>query len=251
MKFQVIGWTDFQDETYPEHDGESGAVDRAVVDALREGGYRFDGAAHQYQDSGTPVLSDGTRACYSMRAWGATMADALSVPNDDGMAYMDWYIDEEDLLREEPKFVLPPRGVDKTRIVPREMLCEEFEMHLAPAAFDAVSSGTKTVELRRWDEKRSLVCKDDLITFLCGERRCRVKVTEVRDFPSFDSLFDFRPSRYDTEEEIAERRAIVRAALFPGCDTPEKLLEFLNSVYSEKKHGWESVLAYRIERIER
>ncbi len=228
MKFQVIGWTDYNDEQFPEHEGDHTAVDRAVASALREGGYRFDGIAHQYGTRCTPVLNDGTRACYSLRAWGATMAEALGL--SDPAAYIEWMVNEEDMLREQSCFVLPPAGADKGRILPREKLAEEFCMHLIPEAFEAVRTGKKRVELRLSDDKRAMICKGDFIRFSCGEEDCLVRVTDAEAFFSFDALFS---AEAYSEEELAHRHALVRAACFPGCETPEKLRAFLASVYPE------------------
>ena len=242
MRFKVIGWTDYEDEDYPEHEGDYAAVDAAVLSALREGGYRFDGTVHQYGSCGTPVLSDGTRVCYSMRTWGMVMAEALGLPDPYGSSYVKWMIDEEDLLREKSCFVLPPCGANKEDILPREALAEEFSMHLVPSAFEAVRAGKKRAELRLRDKERTAICKGDTILFSCGEESLRVRVTDAEDLPSFDALFS---AKAYSEEELAHRRALVEDACFEGCETPEKLRAFLASVYPDPTPF--PVLALRIE----
>ncbi len=234
MKFEVIGWTYYEDD-YPVHEGDEESVFRAVVKAVREGGYKFGGNSHDSALSGVPVLNDGTMACFSWRVWGGVMAEALQLPDEDGMAYTAWYMDNREVLLGLPRreIVLPPRGVDKTKIVPREALAEEFEMHLVPAAFEAVVSGKKTAEIRRPDEKRLLVCKDDFIRFICGEKTCRVRVTGVE---SEQTATLFGKRKIETEgDRIAAKRAaeLIACARFEGYETAEKLYEFFRTVYPE------------------
>ena len=68
-----------------------------------------------------------------------------------------------------------------------------YEMKLNEAPFEKIRSGSKTVELRLFDEKRRrLEIGDDIIfTRLPDEReRIVVKVKALRRFASFEELFD-------------------------------------------------------------
>lgn len=246
MKFQVIGWTYYEDD-YPVHQGDEESVIRAVIEAIREGGFKFGGNSHDSALSGVPVLNDGTMACFSWRTWGGIMAEALELPNENGMAYTVWYMDNrERLMGMTPReIVMPPHGVDRSRIVPREELVETFEMHLVPAAFEAVKSGKKRVEIRRFDRKRLLVCKDDIIDFICGEEHCPVKVKKTDEI-SFQYLLGTAQAETVFERErLQQGEEILKRATFEGCETPEKLKEFLKTVYPNEKRA----LVFEIERI--
>ncbi len=237
MKFEVIGWTYYENRAYPEHKGDHGAVNRAVIQAIREGGYRFGGNSHEDAMTGVPVLNDGTKACYSWRGWGMIMALALELKNEKGYAYMQWYMDTMDELLGGPRRerVLPPWGVDDRRIQKRSALTEVFEMHLVPEAFHAVAAGKKTVELRLYDEKRQCICRGDLIDFVCGEERVRVHVTNTDIYDNFEDLFD--PDRLGKgyEHIATHKRSLVRRARFGEYKTPEALRSFLFELYPEEK----------------
>lgn len=101
---KVVSWTFFGDERYPEKfpfcglgaaPEEIDAVDAAIVDALREGGYHFPGYYHQNPDDsakGVPVLDDGRRCEFTFRTWGAIMAQAYpdEMKTWEGMEYCKW-----------------------------------------------------------------------------------------------------------------------------------------------------------------
>jgi ASC-1-like (ASCH) protein len=56
--------------------------------------------------------------------------------------------------------------------------------------FDLVQNGSKTIELRLWDEKRRQIKPGDEIIFRDGERVLTVTVTGLVIAENFDSLFD-------------------------------------------------------------
>ena len=194
--FKVIGWTDYSDEKYPSIDG-SVAANQAVITELREKGYRFGGDAHQEKRGCCPVLNNGAKVCYSMRGWGAIMAEALGI-NTDKYADMEWYMDGwtrvgivgyEGIER---KSVYPHPGVDKTRISPA--LCGKtiHTMHLAKAPFDSIARGEKTVEVRLNDEKRQAVKAEDIIVFNSFDDARDIVVAQVvrlYHFNRFQELF--------------------------------------------------------------
>ena len=147
------------------------------------------------------------------------------------------------------EIILPPRGVDEKRIVKREALAEVFEMHLCPAAFEAVAAGKKTVELRQNDEKRKCICRGDFIDFLCGEKRCRVRVTKAETFENFDALFRTEQASYETDRAYSHRQSLVRRARFEGYKTPQALYDFLRSIYPENTEKRGSALALSIKLV--
>lgn len=199
MKFKVIGWTNYDDERYPWRDG-SVAIDKVVGEALREGGYRFCGDAHQYHEGCVPVLNDGKRVLYSMRSWGQVMADAL---NEEGgnWDYMDWYMH----LGEETGMKYPRPYVDESKIVPFESIAETFQMKLNDLYFDLVRQGKKSVEVRLFDEKRQMISPGDYIIFSrAGDERdkLKVRVKYMAECYAFSELFDmFRPEEFGYSEK--------------------------------------------------
>ena len=56
--------------------------------------------------------------------------------------------------------------------------------------FDLVQDGSKTIELRLWDEKRRQIKPGDEIIFRDGERVLTVIVTGLVVAENFDSLFN-------------------------------------------------------------
>ena len=64
-------------------------------------------------------------------------------------------------------------------------------MRLNNGPFESVKSGTKTIELRLNDEKRSLINEDDIIEFenrTTGEK-IEVKVLRLHKYNSFEELY--------------------------------------------------------------
>ena len=124
MKYEVVGWTAWNDAKYPEFeyvsDEDSQEAWDAVIKNVRDNGYSFGGDAHQNRKDCTPVLNNGKSFRCSMREWGALMAEAWEVPDEDGYAYMLWYMDdynEEHRPEGLQTPVYPTAGVDKKRIV--------------------------------------------------------------------------------------------------------------------------------------
>ena len=62
-------------------------------------------------------------------------------------------------------------------------------MNLKKCPFQMIKSGQKTIELRLWDEKRSLIKIDDEIVFSCGEETITAKVLSLYRFDNFDALY--------------------------------------------------------------
>ena len=62
-------------------------------------------------------------------------------------------------------------------------------MNLKKAPFEMIKSGYKTIELRLWDEKRSLININDEIVFSCDGKKSTVKVLALHRFENFDELY--------------------------------------------------------------
>jgi ASC-1-like (ASCH) protein len=79
-------------------------------------------------------------------------------------------------------------------------------MSLNLDAFTLIKNGTKTIEMRLYDEKRQEVSKEDYIIFISTEdsnNKLKVKVKEIHKHNSFDELykeFDKIKLGYNKEE---------------------------------------------------
>lgn len=65
------------------------------------------------------------------------------------------------------------------------------KMTLQPSPFEAIKAGTKTIELRLYDEKRKRIAPGDEIVFTEAEsgEEMTAKVVELYVFDSFDELY--------------------------------------------------------------
>ena len=64
-------------------------------------------------------------------------------------------------------------------------------MNLQPKYFDFIKDGTKRIELRLYDEKRSQIQLDDIIEFSKSEQdKIRTKVVGLLRYKSFKDLFE-------------------------------------------------------------
>ena len=69
------------------------------------------------------------------------------------------------------------------------------EMQLQPSPFEMIRDGTKTIELRLFDEKRRKIRIGDTISFTntASKEVLRVKVLELSVFDSFETLYSRLP----------------------------------------------------------
>ncbi|MBO5211391.1 MAG: ASCH domain-containing protein [Clostridia bacterium] len=63
-------------------------------------------------------------------------------------------------------------------------------MNLKARPFQMIKSGQKTIELRLWDEKRSIIKTNDEIIFSCGEQTITAKVLALHCFENFETLYN-------------------------------------------------------------
>ena len=68
-------------------------------------------------------------------------------------------------------------------------------MQLQPVPFEMIRDGTKTIELRLYDEKRKKIRTGDTIVFTntASRKTIRVKVLELLVFDSFETLYSRLP----------------------------------------------------------
>ena len=69
-------------------------------------------------------------------------------------------------------------------------------LNLNPQPFEMIRNGSKTIELRLWDEKRSQIQVGDTLVFVHTEdasRTLTTKVTALHRFPDFAALYATLP----------------------------------------------------------
>lgn len=112
----------------------------------------------------------------------------------------------------------------------------EHEMKLRPEYYDYILRGTKRIELRLNDEKRSIIKIGDIITFkkepeLTESFKCRV--IALLNYRSFEDLFK------DFPIEILADKSI----------TKEDLINVLETFYIKEKQNEYNVLGIKVELI--
>ncbi len=118
MKYQVIGWTSYDDETTP--DGEiTDAVVNTIIDDIKKNQYLFSGYEHQEFYGCTPVLNDGSKRCFSQRFFGDIMAKAQGEYGRYDYASYLFMINEEYAVR-------PPSIFQSELIKSKEELIETY-----------------------------------------------------------------------------------------------------------------------------
>ena len=90
MSSKVTGWTHWNDEKFeePSTSNEWVSFRKAVIQEIKNKGYKFSGYYHQQGDFGVPVIDDKYALEFSMRTWGKIMAEALGHCGD--MDYVEW-----------------------------------------------------------------------------------------------------------------------------------------------------------------
>ena len=82
---------------------------------------------------------------------------------------------------------------------------KQHTMHLQPVFFDLIKDGQKTIELRLWDEKRSLIRPGDEIIFIKDKSEETIATTVnnmviAKDFESLFDIIDIRKTGFKTKE---------------------------------------------------
>ncbi len=243
MKYEVIGWTSLGDEKYPLHEPITASVDFAIIKEIRKHGYLFGGDAHKRY---CPVLNDGTYVSYSWRGWGRIIA--LAYEEEGEYAYMYGYMDE--LIKPSAHKYPKDKAVEDIRIVPKESITETFIMHLADDMFEKVKAGTKTVEVRLFDDKRKLVDVGDYIEFHKKSDENELVIRKVVDIPLIQKSFKemFKTSKYLGNQKWKDVMRFSPESL--GAQTNSTIKSLVNQMYKyydkseEEKYG---VVAFILE----
>lgn len=110
------------------------------------------------------------------------------------------------------------------------------QMKLQPKYFDYIQNGTKRIELRLNDEKRSIIQLGDEIEFLKEpelKENMKVKVSGLLRYQNFSDLFK------DFDISILSDKSM----------TKEELLNVLQEFYTIEKQKEYGILGIRIEKI--
>jgi len=94
MGLKVIGWVCYDAFWFETAEGNEEEIG-AVVEEIRQKGYKFGGDDHENMPNCCPLLSNGKAVRKSWRGWGAVMARAWDLRNEEGeYNYILWYMGE-------------------------------------------------------------------------------------------------------------------------------------------------------------
>lgn len=106
------------------------------------------------------------------------------------------------------------------------------EMNLQPKYYDFIKYGTKRIELRLYDEKRSKIQLGDIIEFSKSERdKLKAEVIGLLRYNSFKDLFE------DFDISI----------LADASMTKDELLDVLSEFYTPEKQAQYGVVGIRLK----
>ena len=173
MKYRVIGWTNYDDESVPDKAGCLGFAERhAIIDDIRAHGYLFSGWDHQEMWDCTPILNDGKKRCYSQRSWGGIMAEAYECTGDYDYARFTF---SESLDRE--KCVYPKNSNYPRATTPEADLSEHFILSVEEELF-TLAETSNPFFLEDLKELRYIDAGDTL-TLVSGDKRATYFVTDI------------------------------------------------------------------------
>lgn len=107
-------------------------------------------------------------------------------------------------------------------------------MNLKKSPFEMIKSGYKTIELRLYDEKRSLINIGDEIIFSCNDETLSVKVLALHRFNDFTELY--------------KSLDLLKCGYLPK-ELPTAKAEDMNLYYPPEKQEKYGVVGIEIEKI--
>ena len=179
MKYKVIGWTYYDDTTYPDCDN-TWAITNAVMDDIKAHGYCFTGEHHQEDANCTPILNNGKMVTFSRRGFGGIMAEAHGELGPYAYAlFTDKYGVKESAL------VFPDGTVHQEQIVAQEQLMEEYTIQVDKQVFDSITTDGlyKTIDKQDYrymeiGEKVHFVCEGQTACFNIVDIERKLNLTE-------------------------------------------------------------------------
>ena len=107
-KLEVVGFTSFDDPTYPTTFLQNPEMHMEIIDVvtkyIKNNHLCYSGEDHQNHPLGVPVLSNGTAFRCSMRFWGSLMGSVYSSKED----YMSYYMEVEEATYPEVEVEVEP-----------------------------------------------------------------------------------------------------------------------------------------------
>ena len=113
---------------------------------------------------------------------------------------------------------------------------KEFEMRLAAKPFEMIKNGSKTIELRLYDEKRQKISTNDIIVFTNTSTKERIKTRVIR------------LHIYESFKELYEKLPLEKCGYIEGnirSDSYKDMLEY----YPKEKQSEYKVVGIELERI--
>lgn len=113
------------------------------------------------------------------------------------------------------------------------IVCNTFDMKLKKEYFNYIKNGTKRIEIRLNDEKRSKIKLDDIINFhlIDDEEIITVKVTGLLKYKNVENLID------DFDMEMLTEKGMKKS----------EFINIFNNIYSESEQEAKSILGIRFE----
>ena len=137
-------------------------------------------------------------------------------------------LDKKAIMDQLPRW----RWSKNTNLV-RKMTIKTIKMGLGQLPFEAIESGSKTIEVRLNDEKRQQIAVGDIIEFAKEPERkeiLRVKVVELLPFPTFEKLYSSFGPKYFRNKTLA------------------KFLKSIFSIYTSEQENKYGVLGIKFEK---
>ena len=179
MKIKVIGWTYYDDTSYPDLDINN-AKHTAVVEEIRKHKYLFSGYSHQERFGCVPVFNDGSMGTWSQRGWGAVMAEAYG---DEGLYAYSIYAFE---LKDE---LIPKDYVDDSLIEDSKTLYEEYEINIDNEEDFLNLSHISSYKLLkdRTNDKYKYMSVGDTIVFIYNDNKVKKVIADMETDYDFES----------------------------------------------------------------
>lgn len=208
MKYSIIGWTEYDDESFPTAQ-VSYAIKHAVIDDIKEHGYCFTGYHHQEFEKCAPVLNTGEKVLFSQRGFGDVMATAHGM---DGLYDYSLFTYPPDAF--DKRFVLPTVEVQSSEIQDKKELVEMFSASLDMEAY-ARADIDRVLELTDSDEYR-FIENGDVIRLVCGENDSEYYVTSVERKKDVSYTLEYKFKYRDCNLFEGEKEQIIKDYLTAG-----------------------------------
>ena len=198
MKYRVVGWTHYEDDSVEETECSEAAL-QAIIAEIQKKGYNFTGWHHQESSYCAPVLNDGKKRLFSQRGFGGVMAMAKGDFSPMGYAgYAFYYFDEE----QDASMKMPTssQGFNPILFKPETDLNEEIALEVTEEIFKGAEGGNCVLpdcEIIRFLDV------GDTLTLVCGEKKSSYLVTDLerrRDLTE-EEMQDVLMARYDIFRE--------------------------------------------------